>query len=58
MTKEQRKKILDVLAEERNGYARDCQKRIAEENGKVTGADYMFQRFIDILNTEPEEVDE
>jgi flagellar biosynthesis chaperone FliJ len=54
MTKEQRDKILKALAEERNGYVRDCNRRIAEENGKITGADYMLQRFIDALSTEVE----
>ena len=54
MTKEQKDKILRSLAEDRNDYARDCNRRIAEENGKITGADYMLQRFLDILNTEVE----
>lgn len=54
MTKEQRNKILDALAEERNDYARECTKRIVRENGKVEGADYMFQRLLDILNAEAE----
>ena len=54
MTKEQKDKIFKVLAEDRNDYARGCNRRIAEENGKITGADYMLQRFLDILNTEVE----
>jgi len=54
MTKEQKDKILKALAEDRNDFARDCNRRIAEENGKITGADYMLQRFLDILNTEVE----
>ena len=32
MTKEQKDKIFKVLAEDRDGYARDCNRRIAEEN--------------------------
>lgn len=52
MTKEQKDKIFKALAEDRNDYARDCNRRIAEENGKITGADYMLLRFLDILNTE------
>ena len=52
MTKEQKDKILKVLVDDRNNYARDCNRRIAEENGKITGADYMLQRFLDILGTE------
>lgn len=54
MTKEQKDKILKALAEDRNDYARDCNRRIAEENGKILGADYMLQRFLDILRTEVE----
>ena len=55
MTKEQKDKILKALAEERNDYVRDCDRRIAEEQGKIIGADYMIQRFLDILKTESEE---
>ncbi len=52
MTKEQRDKILKAIAEDRNDYARDCNKRIAKESGKIEGADYMLQRFLDVLRTE------
>ena len=52
MTKEQRDKILKAIAEDRNDYARDCNRRIAEEQGKIIGADYMLQRFLDVLQTE------
>ena len=54
MTIEQKDKILKALAEDRNYYARECNERIAEENGKIAGADYMFQRFYDVLMTEGE----
>ena len=54
MTKEQKDKILKALAEDRNEYARECERRIAKEQGKVEGADYMLQRFLDILRTEVE----
>ena len=54
MTKEQKDKILIALAAERNAFATDCNRRIAEENGKITGADYMLHRFRDILHTEIE----
>ena len=54
MTKEQKDKIRKALVEDRNGYARDCDRRIAEENGKIIGAGYMLQRILDILNTEAE----
>ena len=54
MTKEQRDKILKIMAEERNDYARTCNERIAKENGKITGADYILQRLLDILGTEIE----
>ena len=54
MTKEQKDKILKALAEDRNDYAREIEGRIAAEQGKITGADYMIQRFFNILNTEVE----
>ena len=52
MTKEQKDIIIKVLAEDRNDYARDCNRRIEREQGKIIGADYMLQRFFDILRTE------
>ena len=55
MTKEQKDKIFKAMAEDRNDYARDCDRRIAKEEGKITGADYMLQRFLDALSTESEE---
>lgn len=54
MTKEQKDKILKVMAEERNNYARGCNERIEKEFGKIAGADYMIQRFLDVLRTEGE----
>ena len=54
MTKEQKDKILKALAEDRNDFARECEKRITAEQGKIMGADYMIQRFLDILKTEVE----
>lgn len=58
MTKEQRDKILKAIAEDRNNYARDCNERIAKEQGKIVGADYMLQRFLDVLATEVESQEE
>ena len=52
MKREQKDKILKALAEDRNNYARDCQERIEREYGKIEGADYMLQRFLDVLRTE------
>ena len=52
MTKEQKDKILKVLTEDRNDYAKECEKRITSEQGKIMGANYMLQRFLDVLNTE------
>lgn len=54
MTKEQKDKILKAIAEDRNDYAREIERRIASEQGKIIGADYMLQRFFNILNTEEE----
>ena len=52
MTKEEKDKILILLTEDRNDYARECERRITAEQGKIIGADYMIQRFLDILGTE------
>jgi hypothetical protein len=59
MTKEQKDKILKALVEDRNDYARECEKRITSEQGKIMGADYMLQRFLDILRAEvePQEIE-
>lgn len=59
MTKEQRDKILKAIAEDRNDYARYCDRRIAKEEGKIIGADYMLQRFFNVLQTEvePQEIE-
>ena len=54
MKREQKDKILKALAEDRNEYARDCKERIEREYGKIEGADYMLQRFLDVLRTEVE----
>ena len=48
-------KILKSLCEERNLYARDRERYIAEEQGKIMGADYMLQRMLDILRGECED---
>ena len=58
MTKEQKDKILKALAEDRNDYAREIEKRIAAEQGKIVGANYMIQRFLFILDTEDDESEE
>ena len=52
MTREQKDIIMKALTEDRNAYVKDCNRRIAEENGKIIGADYMLQRFCDILRTD------
>ena len=52
MTREQKDKILKLMAEERNNYAKDCSERIEKEFGKIAGADYMLQRFLDVLRIE------
>ena len=55
MTKEQKEKIRKALAEDRNDYAREIERRIASEQCKIIGADYMLQRFLDIIDSESEE---
>ena len=42
-------KLLSEMAIERNDYVNDCNRRIAEENGKIKGADYMLNRIVDFL---------
>lgn len=54
MRKEEKDKIFKALVEDRNYYTRECERRIAEEQGKVAGADYMLQRLLDVLKTEVE----
>lgn len=54
MTKQEKDKILKELSDARNYYMWTCQKRIAEENGKVEGADYMMERFMEILVADKE----
>lgn len=58
MTQEQKDKIFKLLAEDRNNYVKECQERIAKEHGKIIGADYMLQRFLDILRTYKAESEE
>lgn len=54
MTKEQKDKILKTLVDDRNDYVRERNNQVAKENGKVIGADYMLQRFLDVLKKEVE----
>lgn len=50
MTKEEKDKMLRALANNRNEYVKECNRRIAEENGRINGADYMLQRFLDLFD--------
>lgn len=50
MTKEEKDIIKKAMADERNSWARDCDRRISEEHGKIIGADYMLQRFLEIIS--------
>lgn len=52
MTQDQKDKILNLLTENRNEYVRECQRRIAKEEGNIIGADYMLQRLLDVLRPE------
>ena len=54
MTKEEKDKLFKLLSENRNVFAASCNRKIAEECGKITGADYMLQKLIDILRVESE----
>lgn len=55
MTKQEKDEILKELSDARNYYMRTCQRRVAEENGKVEGADYMMERFAEILVKDKED---
>lgn len=54
MTKEQKDRICKALTEDRNFYARECENQIAEERGKIEGADYMLITVTKILKSEVE----
>ena len=58
MTKEEKDKILKAMADERNSWARDCDRRIAEEHGKIIGADYMLQRVLEIISDKDSKAEE
>lgn len=55
MTNQEKDEILKELSDARNYFMRTCQRRIAEENGKVEGADYMMERFREILVKDKED---
>lgn len=50
MTKEEKDMIKKAMVNERNSWVRDCDSRIAVEHGKIIGADYMLQRFLESIN--------
>ncbi len=55
MTKEEKDAIKKMMADERNAWARDCDRRVAEEHGKIIGADYMLQRFLECIRDKDSE---
>ena len=55
MTNQEKDEILKELSDARNYFMRTCQRRIAEENGKAEGADYMMERFREILVKDKED---
>lgn len=50
MTKEEKDIIKKAMVNARNSWALDCDRRIAEEHGKIIGADYMLQRFLESIS--------
>lgn len=46
---EEKDKIIKTLTDNLNDYTKDCDKKISQEYGKIMGADYMYQRLLDIL---------
>ena len=51
MIKEEKEKILKAMVEERNYYVKGRERRLAEEQGKIAGADYMMQMLIGVLKS-------
>lgn len=54
MTIEQKDRILKKLAKISNTYAIDCDRKIAEEQGKIIGAEHMMQTISELLSIEYE----
>lgn len=54
MTIEQKDRILKKLAKISNTYAIDCDRKIAEEQGKIIGAEHMMQTISELLSIEDE----
>ena len=46
---EEKDKIIKTLTDNLNDYTKDCDKKISQEYGKIMGADYIYQRLLDIL---------
>lgn len=44
MTKEEKDKLLHLMAITRNFYVEETRERIAKEYGRIEGADYMLER--------------
>ena len=57
MTKEQAGRISRTMAADKNAYVRDCNTRATKEDGKIIGAEYMYQKLHDILATEVDSQD-
>lgn len=55
MTREDKYNIHKAIIEEKNAYIKDCNIRVAKEDGKIIGAEYITQRFLDILRAENED---
>jgi len=52
MTKEQAGNIIKAMSTDKNAYVRDCNARASKEDGKIIGAEYMWQKLHDILALE------
>lgn len=50
MTREEKDKLLDLMAKERNSYSEHINNEIARLYGKIEGADYILNRLLEILN--------
>lgn len=54
MTEKQKNEILTALEQIRNSYRNECEKEIADMNGRIAGAFYMTERISDIIRIEYE----
>lgn len=55
MTREEKNKILELMANERNSYAEHINKEVARLYGKIEGAEFILNRLLDHFHNDGEE---